>query len=98
MIFAGLFLGAHLGSAVALTGILGASLLGFLLLRPFCGERSATYLAQRPRAQAVHDALVRRSGLSLSGLIALVRLSPVMPFAASGKRTVRSVLLLLRKV
>lgn len=79
---AGLLYGGLAGSALALTCVTAAAALGFLAARGLVGERWLAPLAERPRARAVHAALVQRGRRSV-GLIALVRLSPVMPFAAT---------------
>ncbi len=80
---AGMLFGAAGGSALALLGIGGAALMGFGLLRRLVGERAVEALARRPRAAVVHRAVVDRRGRDLAGLLALIRLSPVMPFAAT---------------
>ncbi len=80
---AGLLFGVGGGLAVALAGILGAALVGFHVARRLVGARAEEALLARPRARAVHDELLLRSGARAVGLIALVRLSPVMPFAAT---------------
>ena len=61
--------------------MLGAAL-GFVLLRRLVGERLVHALARRPRAATVHAALLSRRR-RLLGLVVLLRLSPVMPFAGS---------------
>jgi uncharacterized membrane protein YdjX (TVP38/TMEM64 family) len=80
---AGLLFGATTGIAVALAGTLGAALLGFSVVRRIVGERLLDQLAHSPRARAVHDDLMRRSGWRAASILALVRLSPLMPFAAT---------------
>lgn len=80
---AGLLFGGPAGTLLALLGILGAAWLGFAVLRRLAGDRATAALARRPRAAAVHRALVARGGHHVAGLIALVRLSPVMPFAGT---------------
>ncbi|MFG0315994.1 MAG: TVP38/TMEM64 family protein [Planctomycetota bacterium JB042] len=79
---AGMRFGAVLGTGAALLGIVGAAALGFLVLRRLTRDRALLLLDRRPRAAAVHRALVERRGRTI-GLIALVRLSPVMPFAGT---------------
>jgi uncharacterized membrane protein YdjX (TVP38/TMEM64 family) len=80
---AGLLFGSVTGILVALGGTLGAALLGFVVVRRVVGERLLEQLAHSPRARAVHDDLLRRSGWRAASIIALVRLSPLMPFAAT---------------
>jgi len=84
---AGLLFGASaglgVGVSIALAGILGAAVVGFVVARRCVGARATAALLARPRARAVHDELLVRSGGRAVLLIALVRLSPVMPFAAT---------------
>lgn len=80
---AGLLFGSAMGIAVALAGTLGAALLGFVVVRRVVGERVLDQLAHHPRARAVHDDLLRQSGWRAASILALVRLSPLMPFAAT---------------
>lgn len=80
---AGILFGAVEGSLLAMGGIAGAALLGYGVLRPLAGERALAWLSVRPRAAAVHRAVVDRQGHEVAGLIALVRLSPAMPFAGT---------------
>ncbi len=80
---AGVLFGAAAGSVVAMAGIVGAALLGYAVLRRWIGRRTIAGLARRPRAAAVHRALVHAGARRTAGLIVLVRLSPVMPFAAT---------------
>ncbi len=82
-LIAGLLFGSAIGILVALLGTLCAALLGFVVVRRLVGERLLEQLAQSPRASAVHDDLLRRSGWRAASIIALVRLSPIMPFAAT---------------
>ena len=80
---AGLLFGVTQGIALALLGTLGAALLGYTLLRRLAGTRAALALAQRPRAATVHAALFQGGRRRTAGLVALIRLSPAMPFAAT---------------
>lgn len=80
---AGLLFGPLQGIALALFGTGGAALLGYTLLRRLAGTRTALALAQRPRAAAVHAALFQGARHRTAGLVALIRLSPAMPFAAT---------------
>jgi uncharacterized membrane protein YdjX (TVP38/TMEM64 family) len=80
---AGLLFGAAWGSIIALGSVAAAALVAFGLVRKVVGVRLVEALARRPRAAAVHQELLLRSGRRAAALIALVRLSPVMPFAAT---------------
>lgn len=80
---AGMLFGWAGGSLLALCGTLGAALLGHRLLSALVGRRVLEALERRPRAAAVHQALLGRGALGLAGLVALLRLSPLLPFAAT---------------
>jgi len=79
---AGMLAGAGAGVPLALLAVALAALFGHGLLRRLVGERLVAALASRPRAAAVHAALLSRRE-RLVGLIVLLRLSPVMPFAGT---------------
>lgn len=80
---AGLLFGATTGSLVALGAVLLAATLGYGVLRRLFGDRLLAGLLEGPRAAAVHRALVHSGARRRFGLTALVRLSPLMPFAAT---------------
>jgi uncharacterized membrane protein YdjX (TVP38/TMEM64 family) len=79
---AGMLFGRLGGSACALLAIAGAALFGFLVLRRLVGARGVQLLEGHPRAVAIHRALLARQG-RLVWLVILIRLSPVVPFAAT---------------
>lgn len=78
---AGMLFGAVFGTLAAMASIAAAALLGFVVLRPFAGPRTTAWLANRPRAGLVQRALLQSGRRRAASVIALVRLSPVMPFA-----------------
>jgi len=80
---AGWLFGPYLGPAVAWLIVLLAGTLGFWVLQRLVGARVVEALAHSPRGMAVHHALLGRGALRAIWLIALLRLSPVLPFAAS---------------
>ncbi len=80
---AGLLFGSAVGSVVALISVMLGAALGYGVFRPLAAPRALTGLAARPRAAAVHRALVRSGARQTIGLIVLVRLSPIMPFAGT---------------
>jgi uncharacterized membrane protein YdjX (TVP38/TMEM64 family) len=80
---AGMLFGAAWGSTAALAAIACAAVLGHAVLSRIVGDTLVARLAQRPRARAVHQALVHESQPRSAFLLALVRLSPVMPFAGT---------------
>lgn len=80
---AGLLYGVGAGSAVAMGSVMLGAAVGYGALRPLVRRRALAGLERRPRAAAVLNALVNSDARRTIGLVALVRLSPVMPFAAT---------------
>ncbi|MDF1799689.1 MAG: VTT domain-containing protein [Planctomycetota bacterium] len=79
----GMAFGFGLGTLMALVGTALAAALGFVSLRFLLRDRALEALAHHPRAEAVHRELDQGHGLRTMALLALIRLSPVMPFAGT---------------
>ena len=79
----GMLFGVTIGPVAALLTIVAAALTSVRVFRPWLQQPFGELLRRHPRADAVHTALLERSGRSVIPLIALVRLSPLMPFAAT---------------
>lgn len=79
----GMAFGFGLGSVLAMVGVTLAAALGFVVLRHVLRDRVVDALAHHPRAEAVHRALDQGRGVRTMALLALIRLSPVVPFAAT---------------
>jgi uncharacterized membrane protein YdjX (TVP38/TMEM64 family) len=80
---AGYLFGGWLGSLVAWLVIVLAAMFAFWLLRHLVGERVVQAIARSQRGEIVHRALFGRGFLRTAWLVALLRLSPLLPFAAS---------------
>lgn len=80
---AGYLYGASLGTVLCLVCVVFAALLGYLFGARVVGSRIMDAIAREPRAGRVHRALLGRSAARSVWLIALLRLSPITPFAAS---------------
>lgn len=80
---AGYVWGLYAGSGIALLTVLLAALLGHLLLSRVAGPRLLHAIEARPKAQALHQALLRSGERRAFSVVALLRLSPVMPFAGT---------------
>lgn len=82
-LFAGYALGLWTGLATVYVGIVGAAVLSFAIARRISGPAFLAVIEASPRAAAVHAALVcdPRGALTTT---ALLRLSPVVPFALIG--------------
>ncbi len=70
-----------LGVPAALTGFVGASLIGYVLSKRVARERVQAELDRHPRARAVQRALVGRGFWPTLGIVTLVRVPPNSPFA-----------------
>lgn len=82
-LLAGYLFGTGLGTMVGFLVVLVAASVGFSLWSRIVGSRVLDAIAASPNAQRVHAALLGRSFWRTVWLIALLRLSPLMPFAAT---------------
>jgi len=82
-LIAGYMFGAEIGVVVGFVVVVIAALVGFALWSRLVGGRVLDAIAASPNAQRVHAALLGRGFWRTVWLIALVRLSPLMPFAVS---------------
>lgn len=80
---AGFVFGAWLGPLLAWLVVLLAATFGFAALRALVGARILAAIGSSRRGTIVHRALLGRGFLRTAWLIALLRLSPLMPFAAT---------------
>ncbi len=79
----GMAFGFGLGSVLALFGTALACALGFVTLRLLLRDKVVEALSHHPRAEAVHRELDLGHGVRTMALLILIRLSPVVPFAAT---------------
>lgn len=80
---AGYLFGKLLGGALGWLVVLLAATLGYALFARLLRRRVLDAIAREPRIDRVHAALLRSGTWRTIWLIALLRLSPVMPFAAT---------------
>jgi uncharacterized membrane protein YdjX (TVP38/TMEM64 family) len=80
---AGFVFGSVAGSLLAFLVALLAAVFGYVLWTPLVGERALRALADSPRGLAVHRVLLGVSTARAVYVIALLRLSPLLPFAAT---------------
>ncbi len=80
---AGMAFGAGLGSVMAVVGTAMASALGFVTLRFLLRDKAVAALSHHPRAEAIHRELDQGHAVRTMALLALIRLSPVFPFAGT---------------
>lgn len=80
---AGYIFGALYGASIGLLVVILAAIIGFQLWSRMVGNRVLEAIAATPRVALVHRSLLRRSFWRTTFLVALLRLSPVMPFAAT---------------
>ena len=79
----GMAFGFGLGTLMAVVGTALAAALGFVTLRFLLRDRALEALSHHPRAEAVHREFDEGHALRTMALLALIRLSPVMPFAGT---------------
>jgi uncharacterized membrane protein YdjX (TVP38/TMEM64 family) len=79
----GMAFGFGLGTLMALVGTALAAALGFVTLRFLLRDRALEALSHHPRAEAVHREFDEGHAMRTIALLALIRLSPVMPFAGT---------------
>ncbi|MBL9077760.1 MAG: VTT domain-containing protein [Planctomycetes bacterium] len=82
-LLAGYLFGSALGAVVAWLVVVLAAAVAFAVWQRWVGTRAVQAIAGSPRALAVHRALLGRGLGRTVWVIALLRLSPVMPFAAT---------------
>lgn len=79
----GMAFGVGLGTVMTLLGTGMAAALGFVTLRFFLRDKAVEVLSHHPRAEAIHRVLDQGHSLQSMVLLALIRLSPIVPFAAT---------------
>ena len=69
------------GSVGALSGLLGAASVGYLIARRASGDRAVRIIEEHPKWQAVYDALLRSGHRKSLLIVTLLRVAPNSPFA-----------------
>ncbi|MCK5941205.1 MAG: VTT domain-containing protein [Planctomycetes bacterium] len=82
-LLAGYLFGAWLGTLVGFLVVVVAAAVGFALWSRLVGARVLDAIAASSNARRVHAALLGRGFWRTTWLISLLRLSPLMPFAAT---------------
>lgn len=82
-LIAGMLFGIFKGPIFALLAIVGASYFSFVVISLLIKESSYKALLKKPKAAKIHKELLLKDGLKSVMFIALIRFSPVMPFAAT---------------
>ena len=80
---AGLLFGSIAGSFHAISAIIIASVISYFLTAKLLGDKLMDFIELNPKASEIHKELFKLSGFRAVFIIILVRLSPVMPFAAT---------------
>lgn len=68
------------GFPAVMVGLIGAATISYLLAHKIVGHRVSNAIHEHPRWQVVRDALIGGSPSRVIGIIALLRLSPLLPF------------------
>jgi uncharacterized membrane protein YdjX (TVP38/TMEM64 family) len=79
----GMLFGVFKGPLIALFAVVVAAYLAFLSIGLLVKDGTYSALLKRPKAAKLHEELLMRSGVKAVMFIALIRLSPVMPFAGT---------------
>ncbi len=82
-LLSGVLFGALLGPSFALAIVVVAAMISYLICTRLLGDNAIKYIEQRPKAEAVHKALLHSSGVRSFMIVTLVRLTPVTPFAGT---------------
>ncbi|MCM8538345.1 MAG: VTT domain-containing protein [Lentisphaeraceae bacterium] len=80
---AGMLFGASLGPLYAIFAILFACLVSYYVSKAIIGNQLIDAICKRPTAEKLYKELLQESGVRTIYITALVRLSPIMPFAAT---------------
>ena len=80
-VLGGLVFGLWQGLGGALTGILGAATIAYLIANRISGERVMALISEQPKWKAVYDGLLGGGFWRTLGIVTLVRLPPNSPFA-----------------
>lgn len=73
--------GPVVGTAAALSGFVGASVIGYVIGKRVGQDRVEAEMQRNDRARIVRDALVRSGTLKTLGIVTLVRVPPNSPFS-----------------
>jgi uncharacterized membrane protein YdjX (TVP38/TMEM64 family) len=72
-----------IGYPAVMAGLTGAAAVGYFLAHRIVGHRVSNVIHEHPRWQVVRDALIGGSAARVIGVIAILRLSPILPFETS---------------
>lgn len=79
----GMTFGLWVGPLMALGSVILASILSYFIMKFIIGEKGVRYIQSSPKSNRVYQELLLKSGKQAITFIILLRLSPVMPFAAT---------------
>lgn len=82
-LIAGILFGPLLGPTLALSSVSAAALFGYTIMSRLIGPRLISLLSKKPRAKNIHYQLLKQNPNKTTFFIILLRLSPIMPFAAT---------------
>lgn len=82
-VLAGWAFGPLIGTALALAGFVGASILGYAIARPTARHRVEAELSRHPKWSLVRDILLRGDRLKSLGIVTLIRIPPNSPFSVT---------------
>jgi uncharacterized membrane protein YdjX (TVP38/TMEM64 family) len=82
-LIAGILFGPLFGPILALSSVVISAHIGYTIMGRMIGERLINSLLENSKAQQIHHHLLKKNNNKTSIFIILLRLSPIMPFAAT---------------
>lgn len=82
-LISGILYGTFLGPLYATAAISLAAILSFFTISKIVGDKAIDSLAHRPQAHEIYTELLKHKARRSIMIIALIRLSPIMPFAGT---------------
>jgi uncharacterized membrane protein YdjX (TVP38/TMEM64 family) len=82
-LISGMLYGSFLGTSYAIAAILLAAILSFFTISKIVGDKAINSLSHRPQAYEIYTELLKHKSHRSIMIMALIRLSPIMPFAGT---------------
>lgn len=82
-LIAGILFGPIFGPILALVSVSASAIFGYIVMAYIVGQKLVNSLSEHPKAKMVHEQLLKQNSKRTTLIIVLIRLSPIMPFAAT---------------
>ena len=80
---AGWLFGATLGSILAITTVSLGAIIGFIVFQLLSGQAAERFIKENEKTERLYQAVISTPTVGMIFLISLIRLSPLVPFAAT---------------